>query len=156
MTDFIPSTDTTISRRTLAKGAAWAVPAIAIASALPATAASKCADFTLDSAKSCKDPGKPFGYKLYICFTNGCGGAQSNSVVQITSIVNGSGGTLTKGPDQTGGTLTATFTGVGSCQLLTGYGTSSAQFLTITYSIDGAPAQTVTLDAPPTTSHCIV
>lgn len=44
-----------VSRRTVVKGAAWAVPAITVASAVPAYAAS--GDITLIQTNACKSPG---------------------------------------------------------------------------------------------------
>lgn len=65
-----------ISRRTLAKGAAWAVPAVAVAAATPAMASSGPAP-TLNVTAACKNPGKsckvrPKGYTVTaeICNTS--------------------------------------------------------------------------------------
>lgn len=57
-----------VSRRTLAKGAAWTVPAVAVAAAAPAYAKSGVPiviDF--DNASACKIPGKSMGY----CYNKG-------------------------------------------------------------------------------------
>ncbi len=54
-----------LSRRTLAKGAAWAVPVVGIAAAVPAMAASKEVNTC-----GCKDPGNPFKYRMQYCFVN--------------------------------------------------------------------------------------
>ncbi len=52
-----------LSRRTLAKGAAWAAPAVVVAAATPAMAAS--CTYTLElSAASCKVAGGESNYKL--------------------------------------------------------------------------------------------
>lgn len=55
-TDLHPAESTGISRRTLMKGAAWAVPAIALVSAAPAFAASGGGSLSL-SGGACKLPG---------------------------------------------------------------------------------------------------
>ena len=65
-----------ISRRTVVKGTAWAVPAVVVASAAPAMAAgtSQCLTASF-GALSCKQPGQgqnDYGYRLQICFTNTC------------------------------------------------------------------------------------
>lgn len=57
-----------LSRRTLAKGAAWAVPAAAVAAAAPAMASSGGGP-TLDVTAACKNPGnscksRPKGYTV--------------------------------------------------------------------------------------------
>ena len=75
------------NRRTVVKGAAWAVPAVAVAAAAPALAASpKCltAQFLGDS---CKQPGSGnnFGYRLEICFTNNCATSVTLDVTQVAA-----------------------------------------------------------------------
>jgi hypothetical protein len=65
---------TSPSRRSVVKGAAWAVPAVVVAGAAPAMAASQCLTASF-SGLSCKWPGggqNNFGYQLQICFTNNC------------------------------------------------------------------------------------
>ena len=65
-----------VSRRTLVKGAAWAVPAVPIIVAAPAHAASpECIQITLGN-KACKWPGATnyYSYNLELCFKNTCGG----------------------------------------------------------------------------------
>ncbi|GAA6524420.1 hypothetical protein [Intrasporangium sp. DVR] len=65
-----------VSRRTLVKGAAWAVPAVPIIVAAPAHAASpECIQITLGQS-ACKWPGATnyYSYKLQLCFKNNCGG----------------------------------------------------------------------------------
>jgi hypothetical protein len=65
---------TSPSRRSVVKGAAWAVPAVVVAGAAPALAASQCLTATFGGV-SCKWPGtgqNNWGYKLQICFTNNC------------------------------------------------------------------------------------
>lgn len=64
---------TRVSRRSIAKGAAWAVPAIPLVVATPAYAASKCLTASFGAA-SCKGPGagNNWSYKFEICFENTC------------------------------------------------------------------------------------
>ena len=76
------------NRRTVVKGAAWAVPAVAVAAAAPAMAASPCltAEFLGDS---CKQPGSgnDFGYRLQICFTNTCNREITITVTEVAANV---------------------------------------------------------------------
>ncbi|WOP17217.1 hypothetical protein [Raineyella sp. LH-20] len=70
------------SRRTIVKGAAWAVPAIAVASATPAMAASpECLQFTLGPS-ACKWPGSGnnWSYNLELCVQNTCTGGGSVTI----------------------------------------------------------------------------
>jgi len=76
-----------ISRRTVVKGTAWAVPAVVVASAAPAMAAgaSQCLTASF-SPVSCKQPGggqNDWGYRLRICFTNTCATAVTITVTQL-------------------------------------------------------------------------
>ena len=75
--DYEDSERSGVSRRTVTKAMAWAVPAIAVATAAPAFAASpQCVDISLDDAASCKSPGQSgpnaFFYHLVVCFQNTC------------------------------------------------------------------------------------
>ncbi|WP_220490912.1 hypothetical protein [Tessaracoccus sp. MC1627] len=70
-----------INRRTVAKGIAWSVPAVAIAGTAPAFAASRCVpEPVADPTKSCKKAGQEQSYKLYFaisgetCNLNDCSG----------------------------------------------------------------------------------
>jgi hypothetical protein len=61
------------TRRTVVKGAAWAVPAVVVASAAPAFAASGHIDF--QQTYACKNPGascatNKFGYQFTVTVTN--------------------------------------------------------------------------------------
>ncbi len=61
-----------VSRRTLARGAAWTVPMVAIAVAAPAYAASQVLAPTVDAGASCKCPGSGannFNFKAVLAFT---------------------------------------------------------------------------------------
>jgi len=83
-----------VSRRTVVKGAAWAVPAIAVASSVPAIAASK-PPIEIDWGRStaCKIPGRSFGelcydkgYVLWGVFTNN---TALDATVTITGVTVG-------------------------------------------------------------------
>ncbi len=75
----IQSGGTQISRRTVARGVAWSVPVVAVASAAPAFAASPgCKPVVTFSTGSCKCPGRStktqnFVYFLNICVTDAAG-----------------------------------------------------------------------------------
>ncbi len=62
-----------LSRRTIATGAAWAVPVIAVGAAAPLAAASGGVIITPLPGASCKFPGQstgfPFGYKMFFKIT---------------------------------------------------------------------------------------
>jgi len=74
-----------ISRRTIAKGAAWAVPVVAVAAAAPAMAASGGPP-TFTPGTACKNPGNscavhPKGYTLPFTVTN-----SSPRTIYITAV----------------------------------------------------------------------
>ncbi|MDO5681269.1 MAG: hypothetical protein Q4G46_00375 [Propionibacteriaceae bacterium] len=86
MTDNKPS----ISRRTLAKGAAWAVPVIALSSQAPAFAASPGEVYFQSLGIACKLPGasceKDVGItKGYIIRVDVCSSLAANAIVTIRS-----------------------------------------------------------------------
>lgn len=94
----------TISRRTVAKGAAWAVPAAVALGAAPASASSKpCLPTFSFGGSSCKCPGqsdgsRPWNYYLQICNTldPGCTptGGNAPTTIYIWSVASNSGVTL--------------------------------------------------------------
>lgn len=138
----------TISRRTVAKAAAWGVPAaLAVAAATPAYAVSGCQP-TIDQQKSCKCPGNStglkFGYILTLC-ASGCGGVGSDSVT-ITGIINNANKDLV--PCGTSYPLTID---AGQCLAEIKFTSqSSASSLIVSYKVgDSDTVQTVTLPAPP-------
>lgn len=75
-----------ISRRTIVKGAAWAVPAVAVAGAAPAVAVSPPIIPT-PAGNACKHPGNPKWYHFTFCFENTS--ATSITVNMVSMIVNG-------------------------------------------------------------------
>lgn len=63
-----------VSRRTLVKGTAWALPAVVVASAAPAAATSGCYATAYLSLNSCvKVTGNTYAYNVGLCFV-GCPG----------------------------------------------------------------------------------
>jgi hypothetical protein len=71
-----------VSRRTVVKGAAWTVPAIAVAAAAPAIAATPLVTFAVGLA--CKHPGNPKHYHFNLDVTNN---GSVTTTVTITSAV---------------------------------------------------------------------
>jgi len=143
-----------ISRRTVVKGAAWAVPAIAVAGAVPAMAASQCNVFTFGPA-SCKTSGEDY-YILQICLTSTCPG--NVFPLTVTRIATNNGRWLTEtpwtGPNSPGSTLTtAVFNGNG-CVVVDGYSFGSASTLTLEYTQADGSKGTYELMAPPTQGGC--
>lgn len=158
-----------ISRRTLAVGAAWAVPTALMVGVTPAYAASlPCV--TVDVIwEGCKGPGmsnpsEPFSYDFSIEFTNSCG--TGDATVQVMSVVKNNGPLYL---DQAltdmfeipwpGVILTGTGTGtVSSFSIPAGgtrtwnppilYSSNSAATIVITYKV-GTQTYTVTSHVPP-------
>ena len=135
-----------ISRRTVAKGMAWSVPAVALAVAAPAYAASPCTPVPLTRGASCKCPGGSdrfkFGYILQICVTvgNACALPPGVTNAAILGIENNSGKPLTavnvdRSPDRGAGHGRSE-PAVGTRDPL--HSESSASTLVITYSISWA------------------
>ena len=94
----------TISRRTLVQGAAWTAPAIAVATATPALAASPTPETPIvidrEAEGSCKFPGDSRGQKAYriaVHFTNE---SQVDGTVTIVQILGPDGKELTWANDQ--------------------------------------------------------
>jgi hypothetical protein len=71
-----------VSRRAIVKGAAWTVPAIAVAAAAPAIAATPLVTFAIGLA--CKHPGNPKHYHFNLEVTNN---GSVTTTVTITSAV---------------------------------------------------------------------
>ncbi len=87
-----------LSRRTLAKGAAWAVPVVAVAAAAPMVSASPvvvppCVTFAFDAA-ACRRSNEGI-YKFGFCINNTCLAGSGNLTMTITKIENGSNKALT-------------------------------------------------------------
>lgn len=91
-----------ISRRTVTKAMAWAVPAIAIAAPVPAFAGAS-QDFVTFTGKACKDPGG--GTQKYYYFQVKITNSSQNALtVSFTGVVvngvAGNAGTITPNPYQ--------------------------------------------------------
>lgn len=80
---------TGISRRTVTKAAVWAVPAVAVAAAVPIASASVPCVSVTGGGSGCKWPGSGsnWSYDLTFCYTNNCG---KNVSVRITELQNNS------------------------------------------------------------------
>ena len=79
----------TVSRRTIATGAAWAVPVIVTGAAAPKVAASSPVVIVQATGGGCKFPGRsnknyPYGYKLLFKVTGASVGSLVNAVSCIT------------------------------------------------------------------------
>ena len=140
---------TQISRRTIARGAAWSVPVVAVGAATPAMAASQCQPTLTLAPGSCKCPGQStnssWGYFIKVCALDGnsCGGtAEDPTQITITSIVSNSNQVVWSG--------NATFNFPNCTDVLIGSSSNSANFLDIYYSVDDQPAPApVRVAAPP-------
>ena len=137
-----------ISRRTVVKGTAWAVPAVVVATAAPAMAAgtSQCLTASF-SPLSCKQPGigqNDFGYRLIICFTNTCAVA---ATITVTKIQANTG----NGPVQTVGQTITVQPGAEGClpQPVIYCSANSANFINIYATVNGGPEQFQTVPSPP-------
>lgn len=85
-----------VSRRTLAVGAAWAAPAVAVAASAPGVAASPvdCLKWSL-TATACKRPGSQEGWAYRLSFKV-CNECPTPVSIQIGAIWNNSGKELTQ------------------------------------------------------------
>lgn len=133
-----------ISRRTVTKSMAWAVPVIAVAATVPSAAAS-CVPVLSLGAGSCKCPGQSSQNLPWTYFLRVCGGGVTcpdfGGQIVVTKIVSNSNVEVYTGPS-------AAFT-AGDCILLQGSSTNSANFLDIYFTIDGEPAGYTRVDSPP-------
>ncbi len=141
-----------VSRRTVVKGTAWAVPAVVVASAAPAMAAgtSQCVTATFGGL-SCKQPGQgqnDFGYRLQFCFANTC---SVDAVIHVTSVVSNTGNPIVQPVDVTINVPANTTTPVcAPVQDLVIYcSNSSANFLVVRFTVNNGPVQTQVVPSPP-------
>lgn len=135
-----------VSRRTVVKGTAWAFPAVVVASAAPAMAASPCLTATFGGG-SCKQPGtgqNNFGFNLNICFTNTC----TSSVTIVVTKVQGNAGsspvqvvnqTITVPVNQT----------VCLPQMVVYCSANSANFINVFFTVNGGAEQSLSVPSPP-------
>lgn len=140
------------ARRSVVKGAAWAVPAVMVASAAPALAASPSRCLTAKfSGDSCKCPGKGKNnseFILSVCFTNTCSTAIT---ITVTRLVSNSGvvlqppirETLIIPPGEERCTALRTFTS-----------TNSANFVDVFFEQDGVEQTPIRLASPPDCDEC--
>ncbi|GAA1059029.1 hypothetical protein [Agromyces bracchium] len=125
-----------VSRRTVTKAMAWAVPAVAVAVNAP-TAAASCIPNVIIGQNACKCPGQstgdPWGY--YLTFTtDGTVCPDTTSEICVTNVEKANGSVFTPGP---GVTFPICFTaGTETGQYLFN-STNSGNFLEITYTVDG-------------------
>ena len=145
-----------ISRRTVAKGMAWSVPAVALAVAAPAYAASPCTPVFSFGAASCKCPGGSdpikFGYVLQFCFTVAaqCALPPGGTFARIVAIENNSGKPLNPLNDPYPIDVPVTVAPNCSNVVVLFESSSSASTLIISYQINGAgPVLTQEVPAPP-------
>jgi hypothetical protein len=137
-----------ISRRTVVKGTAWAVPAVVVASAAPAMAAgaSQCLTATFGGG-SCKQPGtgqNNFGFNLKICFTNTCSASVDITVTKIQ-------GNAGSSPVQPVGQSITVPVGQTVClpQMVVYCSANSANFINVFFTVNGGPEQSLSVPSPP-------
>lgn len=143
-----------ISRRTVVKGTAWAVPAVVVATAAPAMAASPC--LTIDfGPNSCKQPGQGQnfkGYNLQFCFTNTC-----NVAVQITvTQLQGAQGSAPAQPVTPALVVTVPANTANYCsdRLIQYCSNNSGSKIIVTYHIGTGANTTVEVSSPPNAGNC--
>jgi hypothetical protein len=135
-----------VSRRTVVKGTAWAVPAVVVASAAPAMAASPCITADFDST-SCKQPGtgqNNFGFKLLICFTNTC---TSPATITVTRIQGNAGSSPSQPVNQT--ITVAVGQRVCLPDFVTYCSANSANFINVYFTVNGGAEQVQSVASPP-------
>ncbi len=144
------------SRRTIARGVAWAAPVIAVGAAAPYAAASPqdCVPVFSFANDSCKCPGQStdqsWGYYLSICANESSGctdGSGTPVVVLIYDIVNNSGKKLIPASGDFPIPVT-----VGDCtETLLFLSSSSSHSIRFQYSVDGGTTLQWSsyIDAPP-------
>lgn len=138
------------ARRSVVKGAAWAVPAVMVASAAPASAASPCltAEFSGDS---CKCPGQGrnnFEFILSVCFTNRC---STEITITVTRLVSNSGVVLEPVIRET---LTIPAGEERCTEVRTFTSTNSANFIDVFFEQDGVEQTPIRLASPPDCDEC--
>lgn len=136
-----------VSRRTVVKGTAWAVPAVVVATAAPAMAASPCLTASFGGS-SCKQPGlgqNADGYSLQICFTNNCTSAVTVTVTGVESKSSGVRENLSIGSINVPVGATVCYANpVIYCS------TNSGNFLFVYYKVNGgAEQQSADIPSPP-------
>lgn len=163
-----------LSRRTLAKGAAWTAPAIAIAAAAPMASASPvpldCVA-TSFSGTSCKEPGSKNGwaYNLSVCFQNTCQPKTAPITINVTRLTNNAGKafhpavneTIVIGPGERFCTATKRYTSSSSASTIFIYGTINGGTDQLIAKLPAPPdctnttTSSTTLKVPTTTSTTV-
>jgi hypothetical protein len=137
-----------LSRRTIATGAAWAVPVIAVGAAAPLAAASGGVIITPLPGNSCKFPGQStgfsFGYKMFFnintsvatnfCVTGATVPGNTAAEVQIFQVNN----------DASAPYCVALVPGDNTVSIIVGSTNSANGTGTFTYTLDGAAGGTFT------------
>ncbi|WP_136707711.1 hypothetical protein [Agromyces sp. H66] len=132
-----------VSRRTVTKAMAWAVPAVAVATTAPLAAASCIPELTM-SDRSCKCPGQstgdPFTFNIELC-AGGISCPDSSLSINVTKIVKrNSGDILWQGSQDIA---------TGDCAVFTGASTDSGTWIDVTYSIGDVAQPLLGLQSPP-------
>ena len=136
-----------VSRRRVVAGAAWSVPAVMVASAAPAMAASQCLTATF-GGESCKYPGSgqnAKGYKLQICFTNNC---DISATIEVKSVQGNAASSPLVAVNQTVTVPAHNPQPICLPAFVIYCSTNSGNFLNVTYSVNGAPDQVASLPSP--------
>ncbi|MEO7844878.1 MAG: hypothetical protein ABIR82_06035 [Nocardioides sp.] len=149
---------TQISRRTVARGVAWSVPVVAVATAAPAFASSPGCQpkLVLDAAGSCKCPGNssstnPKGYYLKFCVYDdpNCPTTGASTFL-VTGVRKKNGRSFVQTPNNCYPATLADATGpVGGCSgaVVRFLSTDSSINLVVDYKVGGIP-YTIEVDAP--------
>ena len=149
------------NRRTVVKGAAWAVPAVAVAAAAPAYAASCIPVITLGPT-SCKCPGQstgdPWTYFLTFCVDlTGCPpqDVQTFTISKVASKSGGPGGTPLGTPNGNPYPIQVPIVNGKGCSTEVKFtSTNSANFLLISYSLNSGATQVAEVPSPPDCTNC--
>jgi hypothetical protein len=143
-----------VSRRTVVKGTAWAVPAVVVASAAPAMAASPCVTISF-GPNSCKQPGEGQnikGYNLQFCFTNTC-----NTAITVTvTAIQGNQGNAPLQPVTPPLVITVPANTANFCstQLVQYCSNNSGNFLNVTFHIGNGADQIQQVPSPVNAANC--
>ena len=143
MTETKNSESAGVSRRTVTKAMAWAVPAVAVAATVPVASASGIPELT-QSERSCKCPGQStpneFTYYLELC-AGGISCPDSSLSITVTKIVKRNSGDILWSGSQVIET--------GECSVFTGSSTDSGTWIDVTYSIGDVEQPLLGLQSPP-------
>ena len=139
-----------VSRRTVVRGTAWALPAVVVATAAPASAASpsQCLTATF-GGNSCKQPGEGSnakGYRLQVCFTNTC---NVPAVILVRTVRGNTGSSPTQNVNQT---VTVPANAGGAVCIATPViycNGNSVNKIDVVFTVNGGPNQSQLVDSPP-------